>query len=221
MYEVTKRMEISAAHQLDLDYESKCRSLHGHNWIVTVHVRSETLDRNGMVCDFTKIKSEIHGRLDHQYLNDALGMNPTAENIARWVHDRIPGCFRVDVQESEGNVASYMDRCRVVRRTRRQGLRKTRGQAQGGLRHPKGGTGSRSHAVPPSRGSAPQCGMPWMPGCGRYKRFRDDPAPLHAQEGCHDGGDALQGGNAGHARPMAFGGARLGRVSMGGETCSG
>ena len=36
MYYVTKRIEISAAHKLSLDYESKCTSLHGHNWIVTV-----------------------------------------------------------------------------------------------------------------------------------------------------------------------------------------
>lgn len=115
-YEVVKRMEISAAHMLDLPYQSKCRSLHGHNWIITVHIRSETLDESGMVYDFTHIKSEVQDRLDHQYLNDILNMNPTAENIAKWVHDRIPGCFRVDVQESEGNVASYLDRGPRLRR---------------------------------------------------------------------------------------------------------
>jgi len=30
-------MEIAGAHRLELDYESKCSNLHGHNWIVTVY----------------------------------------------------------------------------------------------------------------------------------------------------------------------------------------
>ncbi|MBR5271649.1 MAG: 6-carboxytetrahydropterin synthase, partial [Clostridia bacterium] len=33
MYEVRKRLEISAAHKLALNYDSKCTNLHGHNWI--------------------------------------------------------------------------------------------------------------------------------------------------------------------------------------------
>lgn len=109
MYTVTKRLEISASHQLTLDYPSKCQHLHGHNWIVTVHARSETLDHNGMVIDFTIIKEKIHGRLDHQHINDVMGdINPTAENMAKWIADQLgTKCFKVEVQESEGNVAIY------------------------------------------------------------------------------------------------------------------
>ena len=44
MYYISKRIEISAAHRLDLPYESKCSSVHGHNWIVTVHCRAEFLN---------------------------------------------------------------------------------------------------------------------------------------------------------------------------------
>lgn len=46
-------------------------------------------------------------RLDHANLNDVLPFNPTAENIARWVCGEVPHCYRVEVQESEGNVAVY------------------------------------------------------------------------------------------------------------------
>ena len=49
----------------------------------------------------------ITDALDHKCLNDVLPVNPTAENMARWICDRIDNCFRVDVQESEGNTASY------------------------------------------------------------------------------------------------------------------
>ena len=109
MFTVTKRLEVSASHQLQLDYPSKCQNLHGHNWIITVHARSEALDHNGMVIDFTIIKEKIHGRLDHRHINDVLGdINPTAENMAKWIADELGSkCFKVEVQESEGNTAIY------------------------------------------------------------------------------------------------------------------
>lgn len=107
MYYVKKTMEISAAHRLQLDYESKCAQLHGHNWVITVYCRSEELNENGMVVDFTVIKRMIKHRLDHQVLNDIFPFNPTAENMARWICEQVPLCYRVDVQESRGNMASY------------------------------------------------------------------------------------------------------------------
>ena len=107
MYYVTKSFEISAAHRLQLSYESKCSEMHGHNWQVKVFCRSAELDANGMVVDFTHIKRLILDRLDHKVLNDVLDFNPTAENIARWVVDNVPNCYRCEVQESEGNSAAY------------------------------------------------------------------------------------------------------------------
>ncbi len=107
MYTVIKRMEISAAHQLKLSYPSKCENLHGHNWIVTVYCRSKELNSDGMVVDFTQIKNVVNGQLDHKNLNEVLSFNPTAENMARWICDQITTCYKVEVQESEGNTAVY------------------------------------------------------------------------------------------------------------------
>lgn len=112
MYYVSKRMEIAGAHNLKLDYESKCQNLHGHNWIVTVYCKTKNLNQNDMVEDFTHIKKNIHDLLDHKYLNDIpelKGINPTAENIAKWIYEQIPTCYKVEVQESEGNVAAYVE----------------------------------------------------------------------------------------------------------------
>lgn len=108
MYYVSKRMEIAGSHKLDLPYESKCKSLHGHNWIVTVFCRAKELNPQGMVCDFTLIKKKIHDYLDHENLNTLLPFNPTAENIAHWIVMQIPECYKCSVQESEGNVAVYV-----------------------------------------------------------------------------------------------------------------
>lgn len=107
MYYLQKRIEISGAHRLCLDYESKCSQLHGHNWIITVYCRSRELNSNGMLTDFTHIKQEITEMLDHKNFNEVLPFNPTAENIARWICDRVENCYRVEVQESEGNIAAY------------------------------------------------------------------------------------------------------------------
>lgn len=107
MYYVRKRLEISAAHQLELSYPSKCTNLHGHNWIITVECRARELNAEGMVVDFTKIKELVMDRLDHAVINDVIDCNPTAENIARWIVDTVPNCWRCEVQESEGNVAIY------------------------------------------------------------------------------------------------------------------
>ncbi len=109
MYYVSKRMEIAGAHQLKLDYPSKCQNVHGHNWIVTVHCKAKELNSNGMVMDFTHIKEKIHGQLDHAFLNEVVDFNPTAENIAHWICQELMefGCYKVEVQESEGNIAVY------------------------------------------------------------------------------------------------------------------
>ena len=92
MYEVKKRFEISAAHRLDLDYDSKCTNFHGHNWIIDVY-----------------LQRKIQDKFDHKVINEVVPFNPTAENLAKYICDELaPFCYRVDVQESQDNIASYI-----------------------------------------------------------------------------------------------------------------
>lgn len=110
MYYVSKRLEIAGAHNLKLNYESKCSNLHGHNWIVTIHCKSKELNENGMVTDFAIIKKMISDKFDHHYFNEIAPfdrINPTAENMAKEFCNMIPHCYKVEVQESEGNIAIY------------------------------------------------------------------------------------------------------------------
>ena len=106
MYYVSKRIEISYAHQLSLPYESQCNRMHGHNAIIIVYCKSKELNENGMVVDFSEIKRVVK-QLDHRNLNELIEGPTTAENVACWLCQQIPNCYKVSFQESEGNTATY------------------------------------------------------------------------------------------------------------------
>ena len=108
MYYISKRIEIAFAHRLNLSYPSKCSRLHGHNAIVTVYCCSAELDENGMVVDFSVIKEKVEKAFDHSFLNEVVDFNPTAENLARYICEQIPHCYKVSFQESEGNIAVFI-----------------------------------------------------------------------------------------------------------------
>ncbi len=107
MYYVSKRFEIAAAHSVTTEGHTKCEALHGHNYIVIVHCKAETLDADGMVTDFTAIKRNITSKIDHKNLNEVLPFSPTAENLARWICEQTPKCYKVELWESENNKAVY------------------------------------------------------------------------------------------------------------------
>ena len=108
MWYLEKRIEISAAHFLELSYHSPCANLHGHNWIITVYCKSKELNEDGMIIDFSMIKDIIKDTLDHKNLNKVLDVNPTAENISKWIVDNIDVCYKATVQETEGNIITYV-----------------------------------------------------------------------------------------------------------------
>lgn len=94
MYEVSVDDQFAAAHNLR-NYHGKCEDLHGHNYKVRVTLAGETVDATGLLYDFVQVKKAIQGAiraLDHKYLNELPPfdtLNPSAENIARYLHDQI------------------------------------------------------------------------------------------------------------------------------------
>lgn len=79
---------FDAAHRLKLPYTSACNDLHGHRWKVEVEIETPRLNNEGMVFDFKKLKSIID-ELDHSFLNKKVDFNPTAENLAKYLHDKV------------------------------------------------------------------------------------------------------------------------------------
>lgn len=120
MYEVTIQKSFSAAHLLK-EIGGKCETLHGHNFRVEVSVAGESLNEEGLLLDFRLLKgwtAEVLDELDHKYLNQLecfKDMNPSSEQIARFLHERIGGKLkgtdlklsRVKVWESENASVAY------------------------------------------------------------------------------------------------------------------
>lgn len=131
MYRVTREITFCYGHRL-LNYEGKCRHLHGHNGVAVVTLEGPKLDDRGMLVDFGEIKRKIQfwidEEIDHNMLlhrDDPLipmlrergerfyvmDENPTAENIARLIyeHGREAGLPVVEVQlwETPNCLASY------------------------------------------------------------------------------------------------------------------
>lgn len=132
MYRVTREIEFCYGHRL-LEYEGKCRHLHGHNGRAVITLAAPELDRLGMVLDFSRLK-QVVGRwidetLDHQMLlHEAdpvlpflrqqgepvhvMKVNPTAENIARLIYDYTAAqgfpVIEVQLWETEHCCATYV-----------------------------------------------------------------------------------------------------------------
>lgn len=114
IYCISKKLEISAAHSLQLSYESKCSLMHGHNWQIEIFLVSrDKLNEDGMVEDFTHIKKVIHSKMDHANLNEIFDFNPTAENIGKWIVEQFDSCYKVNIQESFGNTATVIDENKI------------------------------------------------------------------------------------------------------------
>ncbi len=126
MFEIRVEADFAAAHFLR-DYHGKCENLHGHNYKVYAHVKSNVLDEGGMALDFSVLKKtlrEVCSQLDHTNLNDMeiFDQNPSAERIAMFIFNSIlekmpelefdgdknkRHLYAVDVFETETSRARY------------------------------------------------------------------------------------------------------------------
>ncbi|HZZ77638.1 MAG TPA: 6-carboxytetrahydropterin synthase [Gemmataceae bacterium] len=131
MFQVTREIRFCYGHRL-LNYDGKCKHLHGHNGRAIITLEADRLDALGMVVDFSTIKrvvsSWIDANLDHRMIlhkDDPvlpvlkaqgepvylLDVNPTAENIAKLIFDQMSSqgfpIVEVKLWETEDSFAVY------------------------------------------------------------------------------------------------------------------
>lgn len=124
MYELELLEEFCAAHALTVGGVRE--PVHGHNWRVALTIGGETLDGDGLLCDFHTVRAVLSGvcrSLDLCDLNEheafAGGVNPSAERVARHIAEAVieglgeelsavARVSRVRVTESPGCSATYV-----------------------------------------------------------------------------------------------------------------
>ena len=116
MYSLRVEGAFSSAHNLR-GYKGKCEELHGHNWRVQINIKSDRLDKIGMVLDFKLLKNKLSAcleQMDHKYLNKLpyfKKVNPTSENIAAYIYKKLivqtPLLKSVTVWENNTSCATY------------------------------------------------------------------------------------------------------------------
>ncbi len=132
-HKVTKTVDFCYGHRL-MEYDGKCRHLHGHNGLLEVDLEADSLDSLGMVMDFTRVSDIVKGwvdeNLDHKMLlrrDDPvapllrdlgepiylLDGNPTAENIAMHIyhqaHNQGLKVAEIRLWESPTSYATYRE----------------------------------------------------------------------------------------------------------------
>jgi 6-pyruvoyltetrahydropterin/6-carboxytetrahydropterin synthase len=131
MFRVTKEIAFCFGHRL-MNYDGKCRNLHGHNGRAVITVAGGDLDEFGMVTDFATMRKQIGDwidrTLDHKMLlfrDDplvpllrgageqvvAMDEHPTTENIAKFIFDWVESegyaVVEVTMWETPSSYATY------------------------------------------------------------------------------------------------------------------
>src|SRR6187549_4013525 len=90
MFRVTKEIDFCYGHRL-LNYDGKCKHLHGHNGKAVIVLEGQELDHRGMVIDFSDIKKHVAGwidaNLDHRMiLHEADPIVPILQKLGEPMH---------------------------------------------------------------------------------------------------------------------------------------
>lgn len=131
MFKVCRRTTFNAAHRLlnqnwsdekNASTFGKCNypNYHGHNYVLETWVEGPLNEETGYVIDLGKlkmiIKEEVEEPFDHRNFNldvpEFKNLNPTAENIARVIYDKLKrrlSEFKVKIRlyETENNFVEY------------------------------------------------------------------------------------------------------------------
>lgn len=132
-YRIGKQIKWHMAHRI-LNHKSKCRSNHGHTYLLSVYILGSVIEQQGisdegMIMDFGDVKEILtrkiydvldHGSMfwEHDPLVPALEADietklvkvpfvPTAENIAKWCFEQVYDEILIEGQRQLESVRLY------------------------------------------------------------------------------------------------------------------
>ncbi len=119
-FELNKDMNFSSAHYIPHPDAGACGRVHGHTYFLNLTIAGNTLDDAGFLVNFSTLKQLIHGRFDHQLLNDLPDINhimPSTEKLAEYIHEVVQNylsslpnqavCLQVFLRETPTSYVIY------------------------------------------------------------------------------------------------------------------
>ena len=113
---IYKEFKFDAAHRLPrVNAKHKCGNLHGHTFVLEVHLTGTVDPTYGWILDFNELGFAVNPiikRLDHTLLNEIEGLeNPTSENLAVWfwkqLKPKLPQLSKIVIKESPTSGCIY------------------------------------------------------------------------------------------------------------------
>lgn len=113
---IYKEFKFDAAHRLTkVDKSHKCGNLHGHTFILEVHLEGDVDPDMGWILDFNVLVAAVNpiiDQLDHTVLNEVDGLeNPTSENLSVWFWNhlklQLPLLSQIVIKESPSSGCVY------------------------------------------------------------------------------------------------------------------
>ncbi len=108
MFELRIRRTFAAAHAIVM--AGVREPMHGHNWEVTVAVAGDTLDADGLLCDFHLLEQALDETI-RPFMNRSLNetapfdrVNPTAELVAQHIAQAVAARLPIEVRVKEVRV---------------------------------------------------------------------------------------------------------------------
>ena len=138
MYKISKEFSFSMGHRLS-QHQGLCQNFHGHNYKIIVGLKSEVLNKDGMVMDFSDLKYIVNEKIiqyDHALMINIKDLpvakkmqevlpdmkliivpyEPTAENMAKELYIFLSGKLPVPVNmdyvtvyETDTSKATFTD----------------------------------------------------------------------------------------------------------------
>lgn len=133
MHYITKLFKIPMGHRLSKLEGSRCVQYHGHNFTLEITVKSNILNKNDMVMDFSKLKELVNNKIDSWDHGMFLNKNdksidpklcnlhytdgdPTAEYLTKYlfyeIRDILPDSIQihsVSIWETDTSKATYQE----------------------------------------------------------------------------------------------------------------
>lgn len=110
MIRAIARCHLVAGHHLRPPYEGKCSKPHGHNYKIEATFESKEPDARGFAgIDFGEFKAFVR-KFDHEMLNNHPPfdtLQPSAENLARYLGESFHNCVKVRVWETDDGIAEW------------------------------------------------------------------------------------------------------------------